>query len=94
VQIERKTIEVESYLTADDLGRAASLGAPGMKRIERATGTSNANRDTWRAKAAISAVSALESGHSLSNIPRFSYEFALGSMLTRVSENTEVQART
>jgi hypothetical protein len=33
-----------------------------MKRIERAMGTSNANRDTWRAKAAISAVSALESG--------------------------------
>ncbi len=25
-----------------------------MKRIERAMGTSNANRDTWRAKAAIS----------------------------------------
>jgi len=36
-----------------------------MKRIERAMGTSNANRDTWRAKAAISAVSALESAHSI-----------------------------
>jgi hypothetical protein len=58
VQIERKTIEVESYLTADDLGRAASLGAPGDEAD--AMGTSNANRDTWRAKAAISAVSALE----------------------------------
>jgi hypothetical protein len=33
VQIERKTIEVDeisaNYLTADDLGRGASLGAPG-----------------------------------------------------------------
>jgi hypothetical protein len=36
-----------------------------MKRIERAMGTSNANRDTRRAKAAISAVSALESAHSI-----------------------------
>jgi len=37
------------------------LARQAMKRIERAMGTSNANRDTWRAKAAISAVSGLES---------------------------------
>src|SRR6266851_274131 len=39
------------------------LAPQAMKRIERSMGTSNANRDTWRAKAAISAVSGLESGH-------------------------------
>jgi hypothetical protein len=67
VQIERKTIVdgiSGSYLTADDLGRAASPGAPGDE-ADRAMGTSNANRDTWRAKTAISAVSPLESGHSI-----------------------------
>jgi len=36
------------------------LAPQAMKRIERSMGTSNANRDTWRAKAAISAVSGLE----------------------------------
>jgi hypothetical protein len=41
------------------------LAPQAMKRIERSMGTSNANRDTWRAKAAISAVSGLESGHWL-----------------------------
>jgi len=41
------------------------LARQAMKRIERAMGTSNANRGTWRAKAAISAVSPHESGHSI-----------------------------
>ena len=41
------------------------LAPQALKRIERSMGTSNANCDTWRAKAAISAVSALESGHSI-----------------------------